>query len=390
MKLLYLYTDYFQNYDFLMALQEQLDMDIVDTPFMTYAPDEKQLEVLAHQIGHTHYDAVINYGYVPYLSDLCNTLQLPYVSWTYDSILHSLYHKSVENPCNVLFVYDHSEYIYLREHFHIPHLYHLPLAANVKRVCSLVPTAEDIKQYTCDVSFVGDLYQKNTYVDLEPLLSPDEITYFEQAFRYFHGKWGRDSIYDWFSRADADYLQTWLPEYLRNDELMSNQRFFADILLSKPIASRERMDMLNRLARNHSVRLYHKATTDISVLKNVDCHPGVNYYDAMSFAFRYSKINLNTTLHGMMSGIPLRCFDIMAAGGFLLSNYQSELTEYFEIGTDCVVYHDLDELEDLVDYYLRHDAIRDRIAQAGFQAITQAHTYRHRVQAILHILHTIC
>lgn len=387
MKFLYLYTDHFQNYDFLLALrQTEHSIDAFDTPFMTYEPDEALLAQLDSLLVTNSYDAVINFGYVPYISNLCNNHNIPYISWTYDSILHSLYNDSIENSCNVLFVYDKDEYSYLKEHFTIPNLFHLPLAANVERIQAIRANDDAIRHYSYDVSFVGDLYQHNTYVDLEPILSPEERAYFEQAFSYFHGVWGDDSIYDWFSKADADYLQQRLPAHLKNDERMPNQRYFADILLSKPIACRERIDMLNRLAKKHSVRLYHKNSTDISVLHNVDCHPGVNYYDAMSVAFKHSKINLNITLHGMRTGIPLRCFDIMAAGGFLITNYQSDFDELFTENKDCVIYRNLSELEDKVTYYLQHDIERKHIAINGFDTICKHHTYQQRVSSILAII----
>ena len=45
--------------------------------------------------------------------------------------------------------------------------------------------------------------------------------------------------------------------------------------------------------------------------------------------FRNSKINLNPTAKGIRSGIPLRIFDILSCSGFLLTNYQSELSDHF-------------------------------------------------------------
>ena len=46
------------------------------------------------------------------------------------------------------------------------------------------------------------------------------------------------------------------------------------------------------------------------------------------------KIYLNMTIKPIQTGLPLRIFDIMGCGGFLMTNYQAELPEYFEIGTD--------------------------------------------------------
>lgn len=383
MHFLYLYTDYFKNEDIPLTLKKLgHSYDTISQSFMTYDSDELLTEQLITMLNKNHYDAVLNFGYIPYLSDICTNFQIPYVSWTYDSILHSLYHESIENPYNILFIYDLAEYDYLKTHFHIPYLFYLPLAVNLDRVNALSFTNRDAQVYDCEISFVGGLYQQNTYVDLEPLLSQEERQYFEQAFTYFHGQWGKDSIYEWFSNEDADFLQKRLPDYLKNDGLLPNRRYFADILLSKPIGSRERIHMLKLLGSRHQVRLYTKPQTDTSALSQVECHPYLNYYDAMYKAFRYSRINLNITLHGMMSGVPLRCFDIMGARGFLLTNYQADMEELFDMNYDLICYHNFDEMCDKVDYYLHHESERKKISLSGYLTIETRHTYEHRLQYI--------
>ena len=61
-------------------------------------------------------------------------------------------------------------------------------------------------------------------------------------------------------------------------------------------------------------------------LPNVINMGSVDYYDMMPYVFKCSDINLNITLRSIKTGIPLRAMDIMGAGGFLMSNYQVDLT----------------------------------------------------------------
>ena len=65
--------------------------------------------------------------------------------------------------------------------------------------------------------------------------------------------------------------------------------------------------------------------------------------EEMPLIFNGSKIILNITSKAIRSGLPLRIFDICAAGGFLLTNYQEELPEYFEIGKEAEYYGSRDE-----------------------------------------------
>ena len=47
----------------------------------------------------------------------------------------------------------------------IPHIYYMPLAANTTRINALSLSNEDREHYSCDISFVGSLYEKNAYND---------------------------------------------------------------------------------------------------------------------------------------------------------------------------------------------------------------------------------
>ena len=70
----------------------------------------------------------------------------------------------------------------------------------------------------------------------------------------------------------------------------------------------------------------------------------VSYTAEMPDIFHTTKINLNITLRSITSGIPLRAIDILGCGGFLLSNYQPELCEYFTPDVDFVYFEDPDDL----------------------------------------------
>jgi len=73
----------------------------------------------------------------------------------------------------------------------------------------------------------------------------------------------------------------------------------------------------------------------------------------------------------------------MAVGGFCLTNYQSELEDYFEIGRDIEAFHNLGELKEKIEYYLKHEEARVRIAMNGYKKVRKYHTYRNRLIDIL-------
>ena len=81
--------------------------------------------------------------------------------------------------------------------------------------------------------------------------------------------------------------------------------------------------------------------------------------------------------------MPLRCFDIMGAGGFLLSNYQSGFLDLFVPDEDFVFYENKKDLVQKIGYYLEHESERQSIAQNGYDKVAANHTYRHRVKEML-------
>ena len=77
--------------------------------------------------------------------------------------------------------------------------------------------------------------------------------------------------------------------------------------------------------------------------------------------------------------MPLRAFDIMGAGGFLLSNFQADFLDYFVPGEDFAFYDSQKDLVEKIDYYLRNDKERAEVAASAHKKIQQHHTFVHRI-----------
>ena len=164
--------------------------------------------------------------------------------------------------------------------------------------------------------------------------------------------------------------------------VLSAEAIYADYVLARQVTAIERQDILKRLAAT-------KYRIDLYTYDAKKCINGVNnrgiadYYDEMPYVFMNSKINLNITLRSIRTGIPLRALDIMGCGGFLITNYQEEMGWYFKEGEDYVCYTDYEELMEKIDYYLKHDNERKRIAENGCQKVRENHTLRKRIEEMI-------
>lgn len=98
---------------------------------------------------------------------------------------------------------------------------------------------------------------------------------------------------------------------------------------------------------------------------------------------RKAKIILNLqTMQGQIA-VPDRVVNSMATGAFVLSDYNAELVKYFG---NTIGYFDnvgMENLPDLVSYYLNNEEERENKAVNGRELVIQNHTWENRAKYIL-------
>lgn len=99
--------------------------------------------------------------------------------------------------------------------------------------------------------------------------------------------------------------------------------------------------------------------------------------------YRGSKIALNIHHPQSVQGLNTRAFDIPSCGAFQIMDYKEGVEELFDLGQEIVCYHCLEELGDLVRFYLSHPEIRSRIAEKGQERVRREHTWYHRIATVM-------
>lgn len=91
-----------------------------------------------------------------------------------------------------------------------------------------------------------------------------------------------------------------------------------------------------------------------------------------------SKINRDTYTR--------RNFQIPAMRTFMLSEYTEDLAGLFEEGIEAEYFRSKEELLSKIDFYLRHEAARERIARAGYnRVLNDGHDVKSRMQFFLSV-----
>ena len=322
-------------------------------------------------------DFVFSVNYFPMVSSICNDEGLRYISWIYDAPYARLYSQTVLNPCNRVYVFD-KELCLEFQNAGVDTVHYLPLAANTSRLDTL-SAVSDSEAFKYDVSFVGSFYVgDHDYFDQMKSALPDFAKGYLDAVIAAQMKiQGYDFVEDVLGPVMDDLYQAF-PLDPDPNGMESREYLYAQYVIDRRISALERIDILNSIAKKHSADIF----TDIKefTMPNVCNHGKTDYFHEMPLVFKQSKINLNITMRGIKSGIPLRAFDIMGAGGFLISNYQPELLDYFVPGEDFVCYESKRDLLEKVEYYLSHDEERKAIARNGHEKVAARHTYRHRIR----------
>lgn len=341
------------------------------------------------KISSQHFDAVFTFNYFPIISNCCMRHNIPYISFVYDSPLVSLYSYTIINSCNYVFLFDKSIYLDFKKE-NINTVYYMPLAVNHKRLDDINNNIASFSEqtssfYSSSVSFIGTMYNEtHNFYDRMKNLSPYTLGYLDGIMQAQLKVYGYYFIEEVLNKEIISDMQKSLPMYPSNDGVETPEWLFAYYVIARKLTNIERTSLLKDISEHFNTKLYTpNPTPELPKIQNMGA---VDYYCQMPYIFKCSDINLNITLRSIRSGIPLRCFDIMGAGGFLLSNYQADFYEHFIPGEDLVLYESPEDLINKCGYYLKHDSERRQIAANGYGKVSEFHTYEIRLKEIFDIV----
>lgn len=324
------------------------------------------------------YDAVFSVNYWPVLSDICYSYSIPYLSWSYDSPIQiENIEETLGYSTNYVFFFDRTECEkYWKKGY--TNIYHLPLAVNTKRLDQINITERDRKKYSTQISMVGQLYKTGVSTYMMPLKDYENgyLSGIIEAQIRLYGSYILDEV---VTENLIDRMNSIYTAMGAKSPLLKRKNFIIE--LAKHITNLERSLILDVLSSEYQVDLYGLSKSEN--LKKVKCRGSAGYFDEMPKVFKLSDINLNISLKCIQSGIPLRALDIIGCCGFLISNYQPELAEYFIDGEEVVIYTDMEDAVAKCQYYIEHEKERKKIAQKGYEKVKELFNYEDRLLFML-------
>lgn len=322
----------------------------------------------------------ISFNYFPVISSICEVIGIPYLSWVYDSPNLTLFSKTAVQKCNYIFVFDRWIYEGLKKRG-IKQSYHMPLAVDADCLEAAAKQAFPDKH---EVSFVGSLYTDQfNYFDgitnWDERVRQECLKVIENQKFYYKS----DRIRSGLSQETVQYLVE-AADLKLGEKYEENPIDMAAMMLQKKVTVEERRELLEAVSEQFPLAVY--TASDTKQMPGITNKGWADYRLKMPLVFQNSRINLNITLRSIESGIPLRALDVMACGGFLLSNFQPELAQYFEEGKELVLFYDKQDCLDKISYYLSHEKERAEIARAGQRKVKTCFSYQEKLKQMIKIV----
>ena len=338
--------------------------------------------------------AAINY--TEGLAEFCESEAVPLVCWEVDPSLQRLAPVMPPPLRSRIFTYRRAHVAdYRRAGF--PHAEFLPLAANPARRAPVPLSAEEAHRFAVPVAFVGA-----SMADRIDSLRAQFIA----VYLGFRSPAAEDAGAAAAARAQAERLldqllarqRTDFDRYLIPALLAETEPDFrahcqgpgaldAEQIAGELAAGEKRLALLGALAAADP----GDGSRQVNVWGDQGWRgaPAVRYRGVAGHLVELNKIyatarvNLDIGRLYQMDIVTMRVFDVLACGGFLLTERSPALAELFRPGHDLDVFTGIDELIDKTRYYLGHPALAARIAAQGRATVMGKHTVAQRLSHML-------
>jgi spore maturation protein CgeB len=289
--------------------------------------------------------------------------RIPYVSWFTDTPRMILFERVVYPSHFAVAATWERAYIPHFKKLGFEHVHFMPHATD-----PALFNGEPVEKWLRPASFVGDSMTIHAEEAWEVLEDYPEVTEaLRRAFK--EGRVTRDN----FAVGAGAILGEELV-----DSCAAKERRHLELCLVYEATRRMRRRMVEAVKP-----LGVEARGDVHWRKIVERAGGpVGYFDDLAPYYRNTAVNLNVTSLQMRSAVNQRVFDCPAAGGFLLTDAQGDLDEFFDPETETATYSSYEELADKADYYLKNPGERVETVRNAQRRIFAHHTHAHRLEAL--------
>lgn len=346
-------------------------------------PQGLTVELFNHTCAKNQPDWVFSINFSPAIASLCGRLGLPYLSWTIDPLPRSRVQLlDGTQPALCLALAHDPQMVAQFQGLGLP-AQHMLLAAPAQRRHP-VTDVHALAPYQCDASFAGSSLV-DELLSLDRMLTPlggDSLS--GQALSWAQtitDACAHDTAYSGLAS-----LGGWdaLPPVLQNHCAALTDREQLMRLMDGALTALYRQQTISRLKHwRGDMHIWGDAGWSA-------IHPGykgfANHGDELTRIYCASAVNLDIPRLYQRQSVTMRVFDILAAGGFLLTEHNPALADILVAGQHVAFYNASDNLTDIMTDWLNRPDERKAIALAGRTEVMAKHLISHRVDTLLQLI----
>ena len=330
-------------------------------------------------------DFVMDINFHENVRELCIKYDLPYIVWSFDSGVKDAVSLTVKTPLrnkDFLFLFNRLDYTEcLKIH---KNTYFLPFSASDS---FMLPVRKN--GFDCDVLLImnsfNDTVAESELIFQKTLASQQDEVH-QKSYRLIKSL--MDLVVE---KHKYIFDRNLMPEFLEEsiegcgvDPFNENRKEMFCDHYGQILSSLQREICLNEIClTGHKIHVYGDRYWE-KILKpfgNARFFPGADY-DKLAALYNRARININLTQIQNLDSIPQRIFHVLAAGGFVLSNYSEEAAAAFKPSVHLETFRDLRELVGKINYCLKNETARIKIAEAGQMEFTKFHKMEARLAFI--------
>jgi len=250
-----------------------------------------------------------------------------------------------------------------------------------KGECIFGDTVALIKQHfpnTFIVSFLGDFYWEPADFKIGQCQHADLnlFSYYDESIRNLYKKTGVKNIGYWNDGFDPEVekkvnvlkdveVSFFGSNYLKINNYLENYQF--------------RYNLMSAIDKKFNLVVYGKGWENFRNRRNWVTE------DKKTEAVNRSKITIGVTAvdNAYLYLSWPRVFQTMACGTLHITQYVPGLEQIFKNKEHLVWFRTLNECLELIEYYLKNDDERERIAETGRNFVLKNHTYSNRVNGFI-------
>lgn len=312
-------------------------------------------------------DIIFTINFFSEVSEWCERRNIPYASWILELPNYDLYTKSVFNCCNYIGVCDS----YIVEKL---------LKIGVNKVF-LLPDAvgreiEEPKVFKeREFCYISKRPQKTlNYLDVS-LYAKGYLEAFLHVQRVIPGE----------MILETGLLNRVYGELLNNNKIppkilsTMEKLYFADYYLNPEcVALRE-----NIFIQNHSSLITIYSNEDFSMCNTI-INPYIEEGPIRRRIYAEKEFSLILTPYTQHNAIDRNALEVICAGGFPICSYQKDYDIFFTKDKNLVYFKNEEEFLKIITWYGNDQEERKRIIKEAYYHVKENHTYKNRIDTMIH------